>query len=481
MRWTINQVAHALEVPVPSGLDPVARLAGVSIDSRSVGPGELYIAIHGPRHDGHAFVGQALAAGAPAAVVAGSRLGDYPEGIREKLFAVPETLAALQQLAHAIRREWGGRVAAVAGSVGKTTTKEILAALVAAKFRVLKSEGNLNNEYGLPLALAKIEPEHEAAVVELGMSRRGELARLTAIAEPQVGVITCVAIEHLEFFASVDEIALAERELIEGLPGRDTVAVLNADDERVARFSGVAPGRVVTFGLFAKADFRAEAVEDRGADGSVFTFTSPEGRDRLTLSLVGRHNVTNALAALAAASVWGIGAREAAEVLPRLAPVAMRGEVLRFDEGFTVINDCYNSSPAAMTSMMDLLANTPGYRRRILAAGEMLELGPASSELHSEAGRYAASKKLDWIIGVRGHAAELVRAAIEAGASAPHAKFFGGSQEAAEFVSAMIEPGDLILVKGSRGVRMERIVEAIRAKHSLSGAVPEVSRVSERH
>jgi UDP-N-acetylmuramoyl-tripeptide--D-alanyl-D-alanine ligase len=480
MRWTINQVAQALGCPAPPGLDSLARLAGVSIDSRTVAPGQLFFAIHGPRHDGHGYVASALAAGAAAAVVAGSRLGEYPAEVRGKIFAVPETLAALQQLARAIRREWGGRIAAVAGSVGKTTTKEILAALVASKFRVLKSEGNLNNEYGLPLTLAKLEPEHEAAVVELGMSRRGELARLTRIAEPQIGVVTRVAIEHLEFFESVEDVALAERELIENLPGRETISVLNADDERVARFAEVAPGCVVSFGVTARADFRAERIEDRGAEGSSFTLVSPEGRARLNLSLAGRHNVTNALAALAAASQWGIGAREAAEVLPRLQPAAMRGEILRFEEGFTVINDCYNSSPAAMVSMVDLLVNTPGYRRRILAAGEMLELGPTSPVLHRESGAYAASRRPDWIFGVQGDAAEIVNAAIANGTPASRAKFFGGSADAAEFIAAMIEPGDLILVKGSRGVRMERIVDAIRAKHVLRGDSAFTAQSSER-
>jgi UDP-N-acetylmuramoyl-tripeptide--D-alanyl-D-alanine ligase len=475
MRWTIQQVAHALGVTAPAGLDPVARLAGVSIDSRSVAAGELFIAIHGPRHDGHAFVEQVLSAGAGAAVVASEKFLAYPASVREKLFAVPETLAALQQLAHEIRTEWGGRVAAVAGSVGKTTTKEILAALVAAKFRVLKTEGNLNNEYGLPLTLAKLEPSHEAAVVELGMSRRGELARLTKIAAPQIGVITRVAVEHLEFFADVDEIALAERELIENLPGRETVSVLNADDERVMRMATVAPGRVVTFGFGAAADFRAEEIEDRGAEGSAFTFVAPEGRARLALSLVGRHNVTNALGALAAASTWGIGAREAAEVLPRMKPAAMRGEVLHFAEGFTVINDCYNSSPTAMASVIDLLANTSGYQRKILATGEMLELGATSAELHAESGRYAAAKKIDWIIGVQGESAEFVHAAVGGGADAAQAKFFGTSAEAAEFISALATPGDLILVKGSRGVRMERIVEGLRAKHALRDASAEAN------
>jgi UDP-N-acetylmuramoyl-tripeptide--D-alanyl-D-alanine ligase len=481
MRWTNDQVARALGVALPTGLDSVARLAGVSIDSRTLGQGDLFFAIHGPRHDGHAFVAQSLAAGAAAAVVAQSRLGEFAPGVREKLFVVPDTLAALQQLARAIRREWGGRIAAVAGSVGKTTTKEILAALVAARFRTLKTEGNLNNEYGLPLTLAKLEPEHEAAVVELGMSRRGELARLTQIAEPQVGLITRIAIEHLEFFASLDEIALAERELIENLPGPETVAVLNADDPYTAQFAGVAPGRIVTFGMQARAGFRAEAIEDLGAEGSAFTFVAPEGRARLKLSLVGRHNVANALAALAAASVWGIGAREAADVLPRMKPAAMRGEVLRFEEGFTVINDSYNSSPAAMASVMELLAATPGYRRRILAAGEMLELGSTSPELHREAGRNAAAKKLDYILGVQGDAAELVRAAVSAGTAETHARFFLNSQDAGEYLAGIVQKGDLILVKGSRGVRMERAIEAIRAKHVLVDTGAGVSSAAERH
>ena len=214
MRWTLEQVAQALGVAPPAGVDPVAWLAGVSIDSRTVAPGQLFMAIQGPHHDGHDFVGAALQTGALAAVVAGGRLAGYPDALRGRLIGVPDTLAALQDLARAVRRAWGRRIAAVTGSVGKTTTKEILAALLGAKLRVLKSEGNLNNEYGLPLALLRLNPEHEAAVVELGMSHRGELRRLAQIAEPEVGVVTRVAPVHLEFFSSVDEIALAKRELI---------------------------------------------------------------------------------------------------------------------------------------------------------------------------------------------------------------------------------------------------------------------------
>lgn len=470
MQWTIEKVARALGAEIPAGLDPMGRLAGVSIDSRTVARGELFFAIHGPRHDGHGFVAAALQAGAAMAVVARERLASYPAELQRRIFPVPETLDALQKFAHEIRVAWGGRVAAVAGSVGKTTSKEILAALVAARFRVLKTEGNLNNEYGLPLTLARVEPEHQAAVLELGMSHTGELAALTKIAAPEIGLVTRVAVEHLEFFSSIDDIAAAERELIENLPGADTVAVLNADDPRVLAFSKAAPGRVITFGMNnPNADYRATQIESRGLLGSAFTISTAESETRVELSLAGHHNVANAIGAFAAASVWGISAQDAGRVLPNMKPASMRGEILRLDEGLIVINDCYNSSPSAMSTMLELLATTPGARRRLLAAGEMLELGESSAQLHREVGRDAAKRGLDWIIGVRGHASDMIEGAIAAGYPANRTKLFADSVEAAKFLSEFVQPGDLILVKGSRGVRMERIVEAIASQH---GGVP---------
>src|SRR5271169_6870329 len=223
------------------------------------------------------------------------------------------------------------------------------------------------------------------------MSHRGELAVLAQIAKPEVGVVTRVAVEHLEFFASVDEIALAERELIENLAWPNATAVLNADDERVAKFAEVAQGRVIRFGTGAPSEFRAEAIEERGIEGSAFDFVWPTGRARLQLPLIGRHNVMNALAALAAASVWGIGAEDAQRVFPTLQPADKRGEVVKFAEGFTVINDSYNSSPTALNALAELLAATPGFARRILAAGEMRELSESAPELHRECGRHLAS------------------------------------------------------------------------------------------
>ena len=474
MRWTIAQVAGALHAEAGRGLDPVARLAGVSIDSRTIRPGELFIAIHGPRHDGHDHLAGAFERGAPAAVVAKERLGGFPEAQQCRCIAVADTFEALRQLARTVREAWGGKIAGITGSVGKTTTKEILAALLGARLHVLKSEGNFNNEYGLPLTLFRLEPEHQAAVLEMGMSRRGELERLAAIAKPDVGVVTRVSPAHLEFFASVDEIALAKRELIEGLNGRESTAVLNADDVRVAAFGAFAPGRVLTYGIEHSAFFTAEQIEDRGALGTAFDYVSPEGRVRLELPLPGRHVIANALAALAAASVWGIGAAQAQAVFRTLHPPAMRGELLRFSNGAALINDSYNSSPAALQAMTQLLAATPGFRRRILAAGEMRELGATSAELHREAGRFAAATgKVDWIIAVEGDAAQIVEGAVAAGFERSRTKVLRSSDEAAEFLPSFFSASDLLLVKGSRGVKMEKIVDRLLAHHGAADAARE--------
>src|SRR6195256_1962432 len=472
MRWTLLQISEPMLAALGTGLDPMARLAGVSIDSRTIRAGELFFAIHGPRHDGHDHVAAAFERGALAAVVAESRGRELAESLRTRCLVVDDTLRALHRLATAVRLAWGKKIAGVTGSVGKTTTKEILAALLGAKLRILKSEGNVNNAYGLPLTLFHLEQEHDAAVLEMGMSRRYELQELAAIAKPDVGVVTRVAPAHLEFFASVEEIALAKRELIEGLNGRDSVAVLNADDLLVAAFASHGPGRVLTYGIENRADYRAEAIEDRGALGSAFDVVENGKRTRLELALPGRHVVSNALAVLAAASVWGIGAAEAQSVFRNLHAPVMRGELLRFSNGAALINDSYNSSPAALQAMTELLAATPNFHRRILAAGEMRELGTASAELHREAGHFAAKTgKIDWIIGVAGDAAQIVEGAVAAGLPRAHTRFFATPQEAAEFLAGFVVSGDLLLVKGSRGVKMEQIVESLIARHSAPGEI----------
>ncbi len=471
--WTIADVARAL------GLDPVAPdlaglpVKGFSIDSRTIASGELFFAIRGPRFDGHDFVGAALAAGACGAVVCRNRIGEYPESLRLRLLGVEDPAEALGRAARAVRRAWGqlpGRqLVAITGSTGKTTTKEMLAALLGAVMPVLKSEGNLNNAYGLPLTLSRLVPEHRAAVVEVGMSARGELRRLAAIAEPEVGVVTNVGPVHLEFFSSVEEIALAKRELIEGLTGTDTVAVLNADDPRVARFVEVVRGRVVWFGTGEQADVRLEQIEDLGLDGIAFDLRTAREHRRLRLPLIGTHNAVNAAAAVAAAGLWGVGLEVAERVLAGLRPAPHRGEVVRYRPGFTVVDDCYNSNPAALASMVNWLARLSGVRRKILVAGEMLELGTAAAAMHREAGRLAAGQ-VDWIFGVQGQARALVEGALEAGHPSEQARFFDTAEEAANALVQMIEPGDVVLVKGSRGVRLERVVERLAAQAEPQGS-----------
>jgi UDP-N-acetylmuramoyl-tripeptide--D-alanyl-D-alanine ligase len=475
MRWALTQVVDAVAGRQGRGLDPLARLAGVSIDSRTLRQGELFVAIHGPTHDGHDYVPAVMECGAAAAVVAEPLVSRYPGWIQDRCITVPDTLAALHQLARAVRKEWGRKICGITGSVGKTTTKEILAALLGTKLRVLKSEGNFNNEYGLPLTLFRLEETHDVAVLEMGMSFPGELRRLSAIAQPNVAIELRVTPAHLLNFSSVDEIALAKRELVEGLNGPGSVAVLNADDSRVAAMALAAPGRVISYGIEKPAEYRAEEIEDRGALGSTFTVVENGRRTRMEMSLPGRHVVLNALASIAAASVWGIGAPEAQGIFPSLRTPSMRGELIRFTNEFALINDSYNSSPAALQAMISLLAATPGFRRRILAAGEMRELGLTSPQFHREGGEFAArTGTVDYVFGVQGDAAQLVEGAVAAGLPRERTRFFASPGDAAQFLTEFVKPGDLLLVKGSRGVKMERIVQALLGRFAPEDARPNV-------
>ena len=471
MRWTLTQVADAVAGKKGSGLDALARVAGVSIDSRTVRAGELFVAIHGPSHDGHDYVADVLEKGAAAAVVAGPLVSRYPGWIQDRCITVADTLMALHDLARAVRKAWGRKICGITGSVGKTTTKEILAALLGTKLRVLKTEGNFNNEYGLPLTLFRLEETDEAAVLEMGMSFPGELRRLAAIALPDVAIELRVTPAHLLNFSSVEEIALAKRELVEGLNGANSLAVLNADDARVAAMARYAPGRVIYYGVEKDAEYKAEDIEDRGALGSAFTLVHQGKRSRIEMSLPGRHVVLNAVAAIAAASEWGIGVAEAQSVFPTLRTPSMRGELIRFTNGFALINDSYNSSPAALQAMTSLLAATPGFRRRILAAGEMRELGPSAAALHREGGEFAGKTgKIDFVIGVQGDAQQVVEGAVSGGVTRSATKFFQTPQEAAQFLVEFVKPGDLLLVKGSRSVKMERIVEALLGRFAPEDA-----------
>jgi UDP-N-acetylmuramoyl-tripeptide--D-alanyl-D-alanine ligase len=374
------------------------------------------------------------------------------------LLAVNDTLAALQTLATAVRKLWGKTLIAVTGSAGKTTTKEAIAHVLASRFRVLKSEANFNNHFGLPLMLLKLEPEHDVAVIEMGMSHAGEIRALAKIAQPEMGVVTNVAPVHLEFFDSLAAIARAKYELIESLPAGST-AVLNADDDYVSQFGRDFHGKVVMYGTRPEADVRAENIVACGAAGSEFDILVNGCPEHARLPLVGAHNILNALAAVAAGVERGLNPSETVRALATLTPADKRGEVVQLGN-ITVINDCYNSNPKALSAMMDALAAMPA-KRRIVVAGEMLELGRASQEMHRQAGEHAAKNKIDVVVGVRGQAQALVEQARRAGA---RAEFVATPEEAGEWLARETRDGDVVLLKASRGVKLETAVEVWKAR-----------------
>jgi UDP-N-acetylmuramoyl-tripeptide--D-alanyl-D-alanine ligase len=446
MNLNLGQIAHILGAK-PEDLDaPHLPVAGYSIDSRTVKPHELFFAIKGDSFDGHDFVTAAFERGAIAAVVASNFAGSG------NLLRVPDPLSALQELARKVRHIWGKTIIGVTGSAGKTTTKEAIAQVLATRYNVLKSEGNFNNHIGLPLQLLRIQPETEIFVSEMGMNHAGEITELARIAEPNVGVVTNVAPVHLEFFDSIAGIAKAKKELIDGLPS-DGIAILNKDDEFVAKFNDARTGRAIYFGLSESADVRAENIVERGGQGSDFELAA--GRRIAThLPLVGRHNIYNALAAVAVGTSQGITPEQAAAAISQLAPTDKRGQLVEIG-GATVINDCYNSNPKALESMVDALMGMRA-ARHIVVAGEMLELGAAGEELHRASGRYMAERGVTQLIGVRGLAEPMVEAAREAGLAA---EFVATPEEAGEWLAANAKPGDAILLKASRGVKLERALE----------------------
>ncbi|MGH9497137.1 MAG: UDP-N-acetylmuramoyl-tripeptide--D-alanyl-D-alanine ligase [Candidatus Sulfotelmatobacter sp.] len=449
MKLTLSKIAEFISA---TGEFPGQEIAqAYSIDSRSIGAGQLFFAVKGERLDGHDFVAGALEKGAVGAVVRKDELQRYAD--RCRLLAVDDTLVALQTLATAVRKVWGKSLVGVTGSAGKTTTKEGIAHVLSTQFRVLKSEGNFNNHFGLPLMLLKIEPEHDVAVIEMGMSHAGEIRALAKIAQPEIGVVTNVAPVHLEFFDSLAGIARAKYELIESLPANGT-AVLNADDEYVSQFGRDFKGAVIRYGTSGTAEVRAENVELLGAEGSSFDVVTASGRERVRLPLVGEHNVLNALAAVSVGLARGMKFAAAAAALATLAPADKRGEVLKLGN-ITVINDCYNSNPKALCAMIDALAAMKA-GRRIVVAGEMLELGPAAEELHKAAGHHAAGKKIDVVIGVRGRSRAMVDAARDAGAQA---EFVATPEEAGEWLARESRDGDIVLLKASRGVKLERALD----------------------
>jgi UDP-N-acetylmuramoyl-tripeptide--D-alanyl-D-alanine ligase len=463
MKLTLAEAAISagavLEAPESVANAGALTVCGYSIDSRTVAPGELFFAVRGERLDGHGFVASALKRGAVAAVVSRALVATLPDAaLAAPLLIAEDPLLALQALAAHVRRQWGRRVVAITGSAGKTTTKEAVAAALGAKFNVLKSQGNLNNGFGLPLQLLRLEPEHEFAVIEMGMNHAGEIATLALIASPDWGVVTNVGTAHVENFADGQAgIARAKFELVAALPANG-VAFLNCDDAYVSQFGRNFLGRAVYFGAGPIADPQLlEQSEDLA--GLHLKFRAGERKAALTLHMLGAHNALNALAGLAVALEAGVDLDAAVAALSSLTAGDKRGQVIEVG-GATILNDSYNSNPEALRSMIRTLAGRPA-GRRILVAGEMLEQGEQGPALHAACGRAAAEAGLDLVVGVGGNAEHLAAAACAGGVAA---LFLPTAEAAGLWLKQNLQSGDVVLIKGSRGVHLEQAIEALTSQ-----------------
>lgn len=446
MRIAWKSLVSALRAIAPGEGPPVG---GWSIDSRTLQPGDLFFALHGPNHDGHDHVRAALAKGAAGAVVERALDDAAP------LLIVDDALTALQALAAWARRQWAGHVIGVTGSAGKTTTKDMIASLLATAIPTGKTLGNYNNHFGVPLSILRLPDHSRAAALEMGMNHAGEIRALAGIAAPNVGVVTNVGFAHVEFFDSIEGVAAAKRELIESLPP-DGTAVLNADDPRVAGFAEGYPGRIITYGLSLDAQVHPESAEY----GDRTTRFRLQGRDYET-SVTGRHNLANWMAAFAVARAFDVPSGGLRDAVREFRAGSMRCERMDY-RGAVIWNDTYNANPEAMRSMIDVLRATPA-RRRIAVLGEMLELGREAEPLHREVGRYIAERGIDVLIGIRGAARHMVDEAMCAGLSGGAARFFEDPSAAGDFASDLLREGDAMLFKGSRGVHVERALERVLA------------------
>jgi len=440
--------------------DSGREIGRIVIDSRAIEPGDFFVAIRGERFDGHDFIAEVLGRGAAGLLV------DRPvEGAWDRVVVqVADTTRGLQDIALDVRRRSGAKVVAVTGSAGKTTTKEVTAEFLASRYRVFRNRGNLNNHIGLPLSLLELRSQPDVAVVELGMNHPGEIRTLVAIAEPDVRVWTNVGDAHVGFFASADAIADAKAEVLEQARP-DDLLVANANDARIMQRAEWFLGRVRTFGIETPADVMATGVTDRGLVGTSATVRVGTAEATLNTPLLGLGNLANLLAATAVATELGVPLEDIAARAATLRPAAHRGELLRLPGGVTIIDDSYNSSPSALRQALLTVAAATGCARRMAVIGEMLELGDHAAALHAECGRAAAAAGLDRLIAVGGSAAGyLAAAAVDAGMPADRVTHVRTREEAADLALARVRPGDLVLVKGSRGIGTDLVVERLKAE-----------------
>jgi len=458
---SIREIAAAVKGRLVSG-NPDAVASGVSTDARTIAPGELFFALKGERFDGHVFVPDAFAKGAAAAVVS-----NIPEDLLARGFAiiqVPDTLVALGDLAAHHRRRFAIPVVAVTGSVGKTTAKEMTARVLDQRFRVLKNEGNLNNEIGVPKTLFALSEEHQAAVLELAMRAKGEIRRLAEISRPTHALITNIGLSHVGILGSQQAIAEAKAEVLEFLqpPGR---AILNADDDYFRFLADRSPAPVISFGIDRPADVGARRIEATEAPGVRFLLSCAEGEVPVELAAPGLHNVRNALSAAAVGLALGMDLAAIKAGLESFSPGAMRMEIRQIGD-VRVLVDCYNASPASMEASLEVLRSLPRTGRRIAVLGDMKELGHEAEGAHRRVGSIAAD--IVEILMTVGELGRLIaEGARNAGMSGERIRSFQDNQEAAAALQRLLRPGDAVLIKGSRAMQMEEIVSALEGQGTV--------------
>jgi UDP-N-acetylmuramoyl-tripeptide--D-alanyl-D-alanine ligase len=428
-----------------------------NIDSRLTQPGELFFAIRA-RRDGHEFIPAARDKGAGGAVA--SHDIPAPDG-NFALIRVPDTVAALAELAQQVLAEHPVRVVGITGSIGKTTTKEFAAALLSRRFRVIKSEGNFNNNLGLALSLLRLEPGHEVAVLEMGTSRFGEILALTRIAPPDIAVITNVNPVHLEFLGDLEGVARAKKEILEGTR-RDGVAVLNGDDPRVREIGRDWTGRRLTFGFGPGLDVQAASVRLLGQEGMAFELLCLGKKADVRLAFIYQDYLYDLLAAVGVCAALNMPLEAIVAGIPELHPLAKRGGLIRLARGIRLVDDSYNSNPVALEAALKGLAVLPA-GRRVAVLGDMLELGEKEAEYHRAAGKQVVESGWDVLVAVGPLGRHLAEGARAAGMDDHSILLFSTAEEAVSQISPLVREGDLILVKGSRGIHMERIAERLIA------------------
>ncbi len=458
MSFNLSEVLKWTEGELLNSKEALLSFKHIGIDSRTIEKGELFIAVQGKRFDGHDFLMSAFSKGAKGAVV--SRLPEgfprYSQSDKFVLIKVKDTVGALQDISTHYRRKFKLKVVAVTGSNGKTTTKDLIAHILRRKFSVLKSAGNFNNHIGLPLSLCRIQEKHQAAVLELGMSAKGEIKLLSGLSKPQLGIVTNVSPVHLQLLGSLENVAKAKAELIEFL-GKDGIAILNNDDPYVRQMKNKAKGEIVTFGIKEKSDFQAQDINCENFSHLTFKIN---GRIKISLPLLGRHNIYNALAACAAARRLGLSWDDIKCALTNFPSPPMRMEFKRVG-GLNIINDAYNANPQSMKAAIESLLNFRTRGRKILVLGDMLELGDFSANAHRQLGEEAGKSGVDYLLTVGDFSRLTAQGAVRSGMASSCIFPSGSVEELLSILKSIARREDIVLIKGSRAMQLERIMEEI--------------------